>query len=32
MDFDIPLGCGIKIGSHWGEGSEEKFEYLREDK
>lgn len=23
---DVPLGCGIKIGPHWGEGKEEKYE------
>jgi hypothetical protein len=30
LDFDVPLGCGIKIGTHWGEGKEEKFEFLKE--
>jgi DNA polymerase I-like protein with 3'-5' exonuclease and polymerase domains len=25
-DFKTPLGVGIKIGSHWGEGEEEKYE------
>lgn len=24
MRFNFPLGCGIKIGSHWGTGTEEK--------
>lgn len=24
MQFNVPLGCGIKVGSHWGEGSETK--------
>lgn len=28
MDFDVPLGTGVKIGTHWGEGHEEKYEYL----
>ena len=28
LDFDVPLGTGIKIGPHWGEGKEEKYEYL----
>jgi DNA polymerase I-like protein with 3'-5' exonuclease and polymerase domains len=31
MDFDVPLGTGIKIGTHWGEGPEEKYEYLRQE-
>lgn len=26
--FDVPLGIGIKIGTHWGEGKEEKYEYV----
>lgn len=30
LDFDVPLGCGIKIGTHWGEGKEQKYEYLKE--
>lgn len=25
MDFDVALGVGIKIGSHWGEGVEESY-------
>lgn len=28
IDFDVSLGTGIKIGTHWGEGPEEKYEYL----
>ncbi len=28
MDFDVPLGTGIKIGEHWGEGIEERYECL----
>lgn len=23
MQFNVPLGCGIKVGDHWGEGNEE---------
>lgn len=23
MQFNVPLGCGIKVGSHWGEGDKE---------
>jgi DNA polymerase I-like protein with 3'-5' exonuclease and polymerase domains len=30
LDFDVPLGCGVKVGTHWGEGKEEKFEYVKE--
>ncbi len=30
MDFDVPLGTGVKIGTHWGEGQEEKYEFLQE--
>lgn len=29
MDFDVPLGCGIKVGPYWGQGEEVKYEYLR---
>ena len=25
MNFDITLGCGIKVGRHWGEGIEESY-------
>lgn len=25
MDFDVPLGVGIKIGDHWGTGKEEQY-------
>lgn len=25
MEMNVPLGLGIKAGSHWGEGKEEKF-------
>lgn len=25
MDFRVPLGCGIKIGTHWGSGEEVQF-------
>jgi DNA polymerase I-like protein with 3'-5' exonuclease and polymerase domains len=25
LDFDVALGCGIKIGSHWGTGTEESY-------
>lgn len=28
IDFDVPLGTGIKIGQHWGEGDEEKYEFV----
>lgn len=28
MDFDVPLGCTIKIGKFWGEGEEERFEFI----
>lgn len=26
MDFDVPLGVGIKIGDHWGTGEEEQYD------
>lgn len=26
IDLVVPLGCGVKIGEHWGEGTERKFE------
>ena len=29
MDFNVPLGIGIKVGEHWGEGTEEKFDIER---
>lgn len=29
IDFDVPLGTGIKIGEHWGEGVEERYECLK---
>ncbi len=25
IQFSVPLGCSIKIGSHWGEGEEVKY-------
>jgi DNA polymerase I-like protein with 3'-5' exonuclease and polymerase domains len=28
LDFDVPLGTGIKIGSHWSEGIEERYECI----
>jgi DNA polymerase I-like protein with 3'-5' exonuclease and polymerase domains len=28
MDYTVPLGIGIKIGEHWGEGKEEIYEYF----
>lgn len=30
LDFDVELGASIKIGTHWGEGSEESYN-LRKD-
>jgi len=27
MDYSVPLGIGIKLGDHWGEGEEELYEY-----
>jgi DNA polymerase I-like protein with 3'-5' exonuclease and polymerase domains len=27
MDFNVPLGVSTKVGAHWGEGEEQKFEY-----
>lgn len=27
MDYSVPLGIGIKIASHWSEGSEELYEF-----
>lgn len=30
MDFDVELGASIKVGTHWGEGSEESYN-LRKD-
>lgn len=27
VNFDVPLGCGIKVGSHWSEGQEERYEF-----
>ena len=32
IEFDVPLGVGIKIGTHWGEGPEQKYEYIKESK
>jgi len=29
LDFDVPLGAGIKIGEHWSEGTEERYECLK---
>lgn len=29
LDFDVALGTGIKIGEHWGEGTEERYECLK---
>lgn len=26
IDLVVPLGCGVKVGKHWGEGEERKFE------
>jgi DNA polymerase I-like protein with 3'-5' exonuclease and polymerase domains len=26
--FVTPLGCGIKVGSHWGEGREAKYDWF----
>jgi hypothetical protein len=31
LDFDVPLGVGIHIGTHWGTGEELKFEYLKHE-
>jgi DNA polymerase I-like protein with 3'-5' exonuclease and polymerase domains len=28
MDYSVPLGIGIKIAEHWGEGEEELYEYF----
>lgn len=28
LDFDVPLGTGIKIGEHWSEGIEERYECI----
>lgn len=28
LEFDVPLGVGLKIGTHWSEGQEEKYEFL----
>lgn len=27
MDYDVPLGIGIKIGTHWGDAPEELYEF-----
>jgi DNA polymerase I-like protein with 3'-5' exonuclease and polymerase domains len=27
IEFDVPLGAGIKIGEHWSEGIEERYEF-----
>lgn len=32
MHFDVPLGVGIKVGTHWGAGTEESFNYLPDGK
>jgi len=29
LHFDVPLGAGIKIGTHWGSGEETKYEYSK---
>lgn len=26
IEFDVPLGCGITVGKHWGEGDEETYD------
>lgn len=28
LDFNVPLGVGIKVGEHWGEGQEETWNYF----
>jgi len=30
MDFDVPLGVGLKIGTHWGTGEEQSFNVYRD--
>jgi len=30
MDFNVPLGVGLKIGSHWGQGKEQSFNVYRD--
>lgn len=30
LDFNVPLGVGIKIGTHWGSGDEQQFNIYRD--
>lgn len=30
IEFRVPLGVGIKVGTHWGEGAEESFNVYRD--
>lgn len=30
IDFNVPLGVGLKIGSHWGQGKEQSFNVYRD--
>lgn len=27
INFDVALGCGVKVGTHWSEGQEERYEF-----
>lgn len=30
LDFNVPLGVGVKIGEHWGQGKEQQFNIYRD--